>query len=157
MILTAIDKHAPLVRKNFTRTLAPWMKDIEISHLQWYHWLHEAHKNPINEKWQNIWDVKNEIKITIKKKLSFTGRFYDRKTVKTFGKTSIVSCAQMEIRLKLIQPYWINFLMKQLNDVIMPYIGSLITHASPISKVSNPVELKDNWQVLILSILSKIY
>ena len=53
-ICNQIDKHAPLVQKNFTRTPAPWMKDIEISHLQWYHWLHEAHKNPINEKWQNI-------------------------------------------------------------------------------------------------------
>ena len=40
------------------------MKDIKISHLQRKtdHWLHEAHKNPTNENWRNIGDVRNEIK-----------------------------------------------------------------------------------------------
>ena len=69
------------------------MKDIKISHLQRKtdHWLHEAHKNPTNENWRNIGDGRNEIKRTIKKKLSFRGGFYARKTVKRYGKSSIVS------------------------------------------------------------------
>ena len=29
--MSVIDKYAPLVKKNFTRPLAPWMKDIKIN------------------------------------------------------------------------------------------------------------------------------
>ena len=52
LILSVIDKHAPLVKTKFTRPPATWMKDIKINKLQRqrHHWRHEAHKNPTDEK-----------------------------------------------------------------------------------------------------------
>ena len=34
LILSVIDKHAPLVKTKFTRPSAPWMKDIKTNKLQ---------------------------------------------------------------------------------------------------------------------------
>ena len=48
LILSVIDKHAPLVKANFTRPPAHWMKDIKINKLQRKrdHWRHKVLRNP---------------------------------------------------------------------------------------------------------------
>ena len=64
LILSVIDKHAPLVKIKFTRPPAPWMKDIKINNLQRErdHWRHEAHKNPTDENWETYREFTNKIK-----------------------------------------------------------------------------------------------
>ena len=50
LILSVIDKHAPLIKTKFTGAPAPWMKDIKINLQRWRdHWRHEAHKIPTDE------------------------------------------------------------------------------------------------------------
>ena len=70
LILSVIDKHAPLVKTKFTRPPAPWMKDIKINNLQHErdHWRHEAHKNPTEENWETYRESRNKIKKAIKEK-----------------------------------------------------------------------------------------
>ena len=68
LILSVIDKHAPLVKTKFTRPPAPWMKDIKINKLQRKrdHWRHKAHKNPTDENWGTYRESRNKIKKAIK-------------------------------------------------------------------------------------------
>ena len=70
LILSVIDKHAPLVKTKFTRPPAPWMKDIKINILQRErdHWRYEAHKNPTGENWETYRESRNKIKKAIKEK-----------------------------------------------------------------------------------------
>ena len=70
LILSVIDKHAPLVKTKFTRPAAPWTKDIKINKLQRErdHWRHEAHKNATDENWGNFRESRNKIKKAIKEK-----------------------------------------------------------------------------------------
>ena len=70
LILSVIDKHAPLVKTKFTRPPAPWMKDIKINNLQRErdHWRYEAYKNPTDENWETYRESRNKIKKAIKEK-----------------------------------------------------------------------------------------
>ena len=70
LILSVIDKHAPLVKTKFTKPPAPWMKDTKINNLQRQrdHWRHEAHKNLTDENWENYRESRNKIKKAIKEK-----------------------------------------------------------------------------------------
>ena len=70
LILSVIDKHAPLVKTKFTRPAAPWTKDIKINKLQRErdHWRHEAHRNATDENWGNFRESRNKIKKAIKEK-----------------------------------------------------------------------------------------
>ena len=87
LILSVIDKHAPLVKTKFTRPPAPWMKDIKINTLQRErdHWRHEAHKNPTDKNWGTYRESRNKIKRAIKEN-SILQKFYLQKTAKKFGK-----------------------------------------------------------------------
>ena len=77
LILSVIDKHAPLVKTKFTRPPASWMKDIKINNLQRKrdHWRHEAHKNPTDENWETYRESRKKIKKAIKEKKT---QFYRR-------------------------------------------------------------------------------
>ena len=70
LILSVIEKHAPLVKTKFARPPAPWMKDIKINKLQRKrdHWRHEGYKNPTDENWDNYRESRNKIKKAIKEK-----------------------------------------------------------------------------------------
>ena len=70
LILSVIDKHAPLVKTKFTRPPTLWMKDIKINKLQRKrdHWRHEALKNPTDENWETYRESGNKIKKAIKEK-----------------------------------------------------------------------------------------
>ena len=67
LILSVIDKHAPLVKTKFITPPAPWMKHIKINNLQRErdHWRHEVHKNPTDENWRTYREFRNKIKIVI--------------------------------------------------------------------------------------------
>ena len=54
LILSVIDKHAPLVKTKFTKSPASWMKDIKINKLQRErdHWRRKAHKSPTDWRTQ---------------------------------------------------------------------------------------------------------
>ena len=56
LILNAINEQVPLMRTNFMRPLAPWMKDFEISKLQREkdHWGHEAHSKQTPQSWEKF-------------------------------------------------------------------------------------------------------
>ena len=70
LILSVIDKHAPLVKTKSTIPPAPWMKDIKINKLQRDrdHWRHEAHKNPTDKNWGTYREYRNKIKKPIREK-----------------------------------------------------------------------------------------
>ena len=61
LILTAIDKHGPIVRTKFTGPPPPFMKGVEHLPCKRDHWRHNAHKYPTNENFQNFKDVGNKI------------------------------------------------------------------------------------------------
>ena len=90
LILSVIDKHAPLVKTKFTRPPAPWMKDIKINKLQRKrdHWRHEAHKNPTDENWETYRESRNKIKKSDQRKENslLQKSFIFKKTAKKFGK-----------------------------------------------------------------------
>ena len=70
LIVSVIDKHAPLFKTKFTRPPVPWMKDIKINNLQRErdHWRYEVHKNPTDENWETYREPRNKIKKAIKEK-----------------------------------------------------------------------------------------
>ena len=79
LILSEIDKHAPLVKTKFTRPPAPWMKDIKINTLQRKqdHWGHEAHKNATDENWEPTESPETKSRKRLKKrKLNSTEKFW---------------------------------------------------------------------------------
>ena len=90
LILSVIDKHAPLVRTKFTRPPALWMKDIKINKLQRKrdHWRHKAHKNPTDENWETYRESRNKIKKSDQRKENsmLQKSFIFKKTAKKFGK-----------------------------------------------------------------------
>ena len=61
MILTVVDKHAPLVTKKLTVASALWLKGIETNDLECKrdHWWHHSHKKQINKNWLHFRDVRN--------------------------------------------------------------------------------------------------
>ena len=125
MILTAINKHAPLFQKKFTRPPAPWMKGIEIKHKQRKrdHWWHEAHKNPTNER--DFRDVRNEIKESInKEKRQFYGK---------------ILC------LKNSKKIW-----KVIHHILRPN-GNTLTHFSPVSHFYTPWKRQKTFGFLTFS------
>ena len=92
LILTAIDKHGPIVRTKFTGPPPPFMKGVEHLPCKRDHWRHNTHKYPTNENFQNFKDIGNKInKPSEKKQLSFTETYYPRKTVKSYRKSYITS------------------------------------------------------------------
>ena len=83
LILSVIDKHAPLVKTKFTRPPAPWMKDIKDNRLQ---------REKLSAQKSNRRKLGNPQRVQKKnlksdqRKLNFTEKFYLQKTAKKFGK-----------------------------------------------------------------------
>ena len=75
LIFLVIEKHAPLSKTKFTRTPAPWIKDIKTNKIQRdrKNWGHEVHKNPTGKSWGTCRESRNKIKKVIKEK---TTQFY---------------------------------------------------------------------------------
>ena len=89
LILSVIDKHAPLVKTKFTRPRAPWMKDIKTNKLQRErgHWRHEAHKNPTDENRGTYRESRIKIKKAVKeKKIQFYRKVLSSKNSKEIWK-----------------------------------------------------------------------
>ena len=89
LILSVIDKHAPLLKTKFTKPPAPWMKDIKIDKLKQErdHWGHKAYKNPADENWRIYRESRNKIKEAIKdKKTQFYRKVLSSKNSKEIWK-----------------------------------------------------------------------
>ena len=69
LILTRLERHAPLVKAKFTHSPAPWIKQLDIADLQKneagnYRFL--AHHSPTEENWAKFRDIRNKLKSKIK-------------------------------------------------------------------------------------------
>ena len=138
LMLSVIDKHAPLVKTKFTRPPAPWMKDIKINKLQRErnHWRHKAHKNPTYKNWGTYRESGNKIKKMIKeKKTQFYRKVLSSKNSKEIWKV-IYRILNANMSTLQIDPSALNeFLNKTAerlvgqnattDDVILSHIDSL--------------------------------
>ena len=89
LILSVIDKHPPPVKTKFTRSPAPWTKDIKINNLQRErdHWRHEHTKIQQTKTGKPTESPETKSKKrSMKRKPNSIEKFYLQKIAKKFGR-----------------------------------------------------------------------
>ena len=148
LILSLIDKHAPLIKTKFTRTPAPWMKDIKINNLQRErdHWRHEAHKNPTDENWETYRESRNKIKKAIKeKKTQFFRKVLSSKNSKEIWK--VIHCI-LNANMNTLQAdpsalnVFFNKAAKRLAEQNATTDGDILSHIDSLTRSHDSFKLQ---------------